>query len=58
MMKENGRLRPKENQEVSSQQAKQFVCPKCGKTYSIKSPEFGTTYYCEVCDNNTPLKEK
>lgn len=58
MMKENGRLKPKQNYEVSQYKNKAFVCPKCNREYKISNPEFGVNYYCEHCNSTILVENK
>lgn len=57
MMKENGRTKRGHKAEKAYLKGKVFVCPVCGKEFSIPHAEFGSKYYCDTC-KNTQLLEK
>lgn len=52
MLKENGRLKPKEMsaQEMANLRDKQYRCPKCNYIIILNETEFGKTYGCPNCD--------
>lgn len=49
MLKENGRLKPKEHQEVANTTVKVYFCPKCKRPETLTDVEFGTIYTCSAC---------
>lgn len=56
MRKENGRLRPADNKELSNKTGKFFECWECGHIEFIKNPDFGDMR-CPKCLKGT-LEEK
>lgn len=49
MFKENGRLEPAKNVEMSKLRGKKYKCSVCGRVMTLTDTEFGTTLYCGEC---------
>lgn len=56
MLKENGRLKPKDEKELASIGNKNYICAKCGYILKTDSAEFGRQYKCPNC--NVSLEEE
>ncbi len=50
MFKDNGRLKPADEQEMANIKGKLMVCPLCGKKIHFTEVEFGSTK-CPKCGN-------
>jgi predicted amidophosphoribosyltransferase len=49
MLKENGRLKPADKEEMASiVKGKTMLCSSCGKEFSVLNAQFGDTV-CEKC---------